>query len=116
MAMANKPYRQALSALATARQSHNKLLDSLTEIMVMRERSEPRDTRLLIRGAYDQPGESAAANTPSVLPKLPADAPANRLGLARWLSSPEHPLSSRVAVNFLWQTVFGAGLVRTPED
>lgn len=116
VATANKPYRQALSALAIARQAHNKLLDSLTEIMVMRERSEPRDTRLLIRGAYDQPGESAAANTPSVLPKLPADAPANRLGLARWLTSPEHPLTSRVAVNFFWQTVFGAGLVRTPED
>ena len=53
---------------------------------------------------------------PAVLGALPKDAPRNRLGLARWLVSREHPLVARVLVNRIWQRVFGAGLVRTPAD
>jgi hypothetical protein len=61
----------------------------------------------LKRGAYDHPGEQVSAGTPAVLPPLPAGAPRNRLGLARWLVSPEHPLLARVTVIRAWQFMIG---------
>lgn len=84
--------------------------------MVMDESAEPRATHILIRGNYASPGEKVTPGTPAVLPNPPADAPANRLGLARWLTMPTHPLTARVAVNRVWQMLFGAGIVRTPAD
>ncbi len=76
----------------------------------------PRDTRILVRGEYLAPSEKVAFATPAFLPPLPPDAPRSRLGLAQWLFTPENPLTARVAVNRAWQTFFGEGLVRTPED
>ena len=89
-----------------------------TQVMVMRERpGEPRATHVLKRGLYDQPGERVQADVPAFLGlPLPDDAPRDRLALAAWLVDPRHPLTARVAVNRLWQMLFGAGLVRTPED
>src|SRR5258706_15254733 len=84
--------------------------------MVMRDREKPRDTFVLIKGAYDKYGDKVEHGTPAALPAQAADQPRNRLGLARWLVSPEHPLTARVTVNRLWQSVFGTGLVRTSED
>ncbi|MBI5760127.1 MAG: DUF1549 domain-containing protein [Planctomycetales bacterium] len=89
---------------------------SLPRTMVMRERSQPRDTFVLVRGAYDKPADKVSHGVPSVLPPLSADAPTSRLALARWLVSPEHPLTARVTVNRSWQTFFGTGLVKTTED
>jgi len=83
---------------------------------VMTERSEPPTAYVLTRGEYDKRGEKVAAGTPDVLPPLPANAPGNRLGLAQWLVSKEHPLTSRVTVNRYWQEIFGTGLVRTTGD
>jgi Protein of unknown function (DUF1553) len=77
---------------------------------------EPRPTFVLMRGAYDKPGEQVSAATPAVLQPLGVGEPLNRLGLARWLVSPQNPLTARVTVNRLWQQVFGTGLVRTAED
>jgi hypothetical protein len=84
--------------------------------LVMAEMEKPRPTFILRRGAYDQPGEAVSAVTPAALPRFPADLPQNRLGLARWLVSPGHPLTARVTVNRFWQSFFGHGLVRTPGD
>jgi hypothetical protein len=84
--------------------------------MVMQEMPRARDTFLLVRGQYDKHGEKVLPGVPASLPPLPKAAPANRLGLARWLVDPSHPLTARVTVNRLWQMVFGTGLVRTAED
>ncbi len=84
--------------------------------LVMEEMAEPRPTFILTRGAYDKPGEQVTANTPAALPPMAADLPRNRLGLARWLVDPRNPLTARVTVNRLWQTIFGTGLVKTSED
>ncbi|MGB8169944.1 MAG: DUF1553 domain-containing protein [Chthoniobacteraceae bacterium] len=84
--------------------------------MVMRERKEPRETFILVKGAYDKPADKVEHGTPATLPALPADAPKSRLALARWLVSPEHPLTARVTVNRYWQMFFGRGLVKTTED
>ncbi len=84
--------------------------------MVMRERAEPRETSVLIKGAYDKFGDKVTHGTPAFLPKLPAEAPPDRLALARWLVSPEHPLTARVTVNRYWQTFFGQGLVKSADD
>jgi hypothetical protein len=84
--------------------------------LVMEEQKEMRPTFILMRGAYDKPGEKVVAATPAVLPALAADLPSNRLGLAKWLVSRENPLTSRVIVNRFWQHFFGTGLVRTSED
>ncbi|MFM7604166.1 MAG: PSD1 and planctomycete cytochrome C domain-containing protein, partial [Prosthecobacter sp.] len=84
--------------------------------LVMEEQKEMRPTFILMRGAYDKPGEKVSAATPAVLPALAADLPRNRLGLAKWLVSRENPLTARVIVNRFWQHFFGTGLVRTSED
>ncbi|MDH3719112.1 MAG: DUF1553 domain-containing protein, partial [Planctomycetota bacterium] len=109
-------YGKQLAALQAARQQRCKTDDGIQEIMVMRELPEPRPTYLLRRGAYDAPGDPVQPDTPAALLPLADDQPRNRLGLARWLVSPQHPLTARVAVNRFWQMCFGRGLVRTPED
>lgn len=84
--------------------------------MIMNIADKPRETFILNRGDYTQPTEKVTAGTPAVLPALPKDAPANRLGLAEWMTMRDHPLTSRVEVNRLWQIFFGTGLVATPAD
>ena len=84
--------------------------------LVMGDMPSPRETFILIRGAYDKKGEKVTPGTPAVLPPMAKDAPANRLGLARWLTDPQHPLVARVTVNRFWQQYFGTGLVKTAED
>jgi hypothetical protein len=84
--------------------------------MVMQEMQPRRDAFVLVRGAYDRPGEKVAANVPGSLPPLPASARNDRLGFARWLVDPANPLTARVAVNRYWQMLFGTGLVKTVED
>ena len=89
--------------------------DQLPRVMIMSD-AQPRETRILNRGDYLTPGDKVEFSTPAFLPALPADAPRNRLGFARWLVSGQHPLTARVQVNRMWQYFFGTGLVRTSED
>ncbi len=104
--------RERISELKNSIAEARTKQDSAT---VMSER-KPKDTFILMRGEYNKPGEKVAAATPAILPPLPKDAPSNRLGLARWLVARENPLTARVTVNRLWQSIFGSGLVRTSED
>jgi hypothetical protein len=84
--------------------------------MVMNIAAKPRETFILNRGDYSQPTTKVEPGTPSALPPLPAGAPANRLGLAQWAVMKENPLTARVAVNRLWKTLFGTGLVPSAAD
>jgi len=90
--------------------------DELPSTMVMEDLSSARDAFILIRGEYDKRGEKVSANVPASLPSLPTNAPANRLSLANWIVGAENPLTARVAVNRLWQMLFGTGLVKTIDD
>ena len=86
-------------------------------IMVMQELGKPRETHILIRGSYNAPGEKVEPGVPEeLLGAWPAGAPKNRLGLAQWLTKPDHPLTSRVVVNRFWQQLFGQGLVKTSDN
>ena len=106
----------ARKTINTIKDERKGLLRSIPSTMVMADLEKPRDTFVLERGQYDQPGEAVQPGVPSELSPLPEGAPVNRLGLARWLVSSDHPLTARVAVNRYWQRYFGAGLVKTDED
>ena len=108
--------RQAWRRLNELEQERERFLESLPTVMVMEELPTPRETRVLIRGAYDNPGEKVSPGVPAVLPPLPEGVPNNRLGFARWLVHPSNPLTARVIVNRFWQMYFGTGLVKTVED
>lgn len=97
-------------------ESRNKLIEKSTEIMVMQESPQPKQAYVLTRGEYDKRAEPVQPSTPTVLPSFPGGLPRNRLGLARWLLDPDHPLLARVTVNRFWQALFGEGLVRSAED
>jgi hypothetical protein len=113
---ASDTLREINRQLKSLRTEQDELDASIPTTMVMREMTLPRQTYVLGRGDYRNHGEKVTPGTPSTLPPLPQDAPHNRLGLARWLVSPEHPLTARVAVNRYWQMYFGTGLVKTVED
>ena len=90
--------------------------DAIPVSLVMADEPNVRETFVLIRGEYNKPGDKVDRGTPAILPKFPDGAPNNRLGLAQWLVSPSHPLTSRVTVNRYWQQLFGRGIVKTAED
>jgi hypothetical protein len=107
--------------LAGPRQEIDKLRASMPNYqvtMVMKERSSanPRPTHIHHRGEFLQPKERVEPGVLSKLHPLPKDAPRNRLSLARWLVSPDNPLTARVVMNRQWQALFGRGIVRTTED
>ncbi len=106
-----------VAGLDQASQERRQLDDSIPRTYIWRDLDQPRPSRIKIRGEYDQPGDEVQPGTPDFLPPLqPANDRANRLDLARWLVSPDHPLTARVTVNRFWQQFFGAGLVSTPDD
>ena len=85
-------------------------------VMVMEDMETPRATFVLDRGKYDAHLDSVGPDTPQSILPMPETYPRNRLGLAQWITDPENPLTARVAVNRVWQMLFGEGLVHTPED
>lgn len=111
----SKPVAQARQKVCNARAKLNATRDSVASIMVMRESQTPRKNYILNRGVYNEPTVEVFAGTPEFLPPLP-EGLRNRLTLAKWLTSPQQPLTARVTVNRYWQMLFGNGLVRTPED
>ncbi len=97
-------------------QELNSKVNGVSTTLVLEERDEPRKTTILIKGDFTRPSEEVSPDTPKVLHQLPAKDAPNRLDLARWIVSPENPLTSRVIVNRVWQVFFGKGIVETEND
>jgi hypothetical protein len=116
LATVHEPTRKRLGELRAARQEQSKLIEPIAELMVMKELPTPKPAFVLKRGAYDAPGEPVTMTTPAVLPPFPVEEPRNRLGLAHWLTQPDHPLTARVTVNRWWQQLFGKGIVETSDN
>jgi Protein of unknown function (DUF1553)/Protein of unknown function (DUF1549)/Concanavalin A-like lectin/glucanases superfamily/Planctomycete cytochrome C len=108
--------KQVLGKLNELKKRKAALEATFPNIMVMQELPEPRPAFVLRRGSYDAPGEKVERGTPAFLPPMPKDYPNNRLGFAKWLVSPQNPLTARVTVNRFWQMFFGTGIVNTVED
>ncbi|GAA5145050.1 PSD1 and planctomycete cytochrome C domain-containing protein [Prosthecobacter algae] len=92
------------------------LEDLIPATFIMADLPQPRESFIMNRGQYDQPGEKVGRGTPAVFPPLPNAGQPTRMDLANWLVSPDHPLTARVTVNRLWQQFFGTGLVKTTND
>lgn len=108
----------AQAKAAKLRREKSALEQRIPTVMVMEDQAAPRETFVLKRGRYDMPdkNQKVSPGVPASLPALAANMPPNRLGLARWLVSPDNPLTSRVTVNRFWQHHFGNGLVKTAEN
>ncbi len=118
-----KDYARLMEKLLAALRAKISAANTITRVMVMEEMAKPRDTFVLVRGAYDKPTDqkvtaafpvSLVVNTEHAARN--AEEKLSRLDLARWLVSPDNPLTARVAVNRAWQMFFGTGLVKTAED
>ena len=113
---ADEDFRDRSRQLAETQTRRDYIYSRSTTTLVMQERSSLPQAWVLARGEYTNPQEQVSPEVPSVLPALSVEAERNRLGLAQWLVHPDHPLTARVMVNRLWQSVFGVGLVKTSED
>lgn len=112
------PYQQEKPCYERVRSYYEEVKNAAKpqKVMVLDDREEPRDTHVLVRGVWDQKGKIVRPGLPAALGGATHPSPKNRLDLAEWLVSGNHPLTARVTVNHLWQLMFGAGLVRTPDD
>jgi hypothetical protein len=104
----------AKERVTSLKQQEGNLKNAVITTLVMRELPEPRETHVMIRGDFLRKGALVTPGVPAVLPHLPEEiGRATRLDLAKWLTSPDNPLTARVLVNRTWQRFFGVGLVET---
>jgi len=108
-----EPLQKEKDPIAKARDEFDKAIPAT---FIWKDLEKARDSFIMVRGQYNKPGERVYPNTPAFLPPLPKLEATNRLAFAKWLVSPEHPLTARVAVNRFWQQAFGTGLVKTAND
>lgn len=95
----------------------SKLDTGKVDVMIMKDSTGIRQTKLLERGVYDRPGVVVLPGTPEAILKYdPKKFEPNRLGLTKWMFDPQNPLTARVFVNFVWQEFFGKGIVKTSGD
>jgi mono/diheme cytochrome c family protein len=109
-------YRDLRAKLAALEGEEAVIRGRGTTAHVASEKETPPEAYILFRGDYDKRRDKVGAATPASLPPMPADLPKNRLGFAKWLLLPEHPLTARVTVNRFWQELFGNGLVKSAGD
>lgn len=108
-----RPDRELLAAKTAA---HDAIRPSTVPVMEDLPAAERRETRVQIRGNWQNLGDVAHAGTPAAFPPLPKGSHPDRLGFARWLVSRENPLTARVTVNRFWESLFGVGIVSTSEE
>lgn len=113
---APEKFKELYSGIYDARLERTRYFESLPTTMIMQELPEPRETYVRKRGVYNQLGERVGRKLPEAVSNPDQEYLPNRLGLAEWLVSGEHPLTGRVAVNRYWLKYFGRGLVKTAED
>jgi hypothetical protein len=115
-----KPQFAALAdQMGKLRREREALDKTIPSTFIYKDLDQPRESFVMKRGQYDQPGEKVEPAVPAILPALKradANKRATRLDLARWLVAPENPLTARVTVNRFWQQFFGTGLVKTSFD
>jgi len=111
-------YRETEAKIGMIEKETKEINAKVPLTMVMKELAQPRPTFVLTRGQYDKPDKDrpVTRGVPAALGAMPKDAPANRLGLAQWMTANDNPLLARVTVNRLWEMVFGLGIVATSED
>lgn len=109
-------YANLIQKLREARLEYDRQLNENLQVMVMDQLPERRSTRILSKGNYSATQEEVFSGVPAVLPELPDGMENDRLALAKWLVSRDHPLTARVTVNRYWQAFFGRGIVKTIED
>ena len=116
----SRSWRTELAAIGPRRAA---IEQQIPQTMVMQEQTPRRPSYILNRGQYDQRGEQVTAGIPAVFAATlntidtgAAQTEPTRLDFARWLVSPQNPLTARVAVNRWWEMLFGTGLVETTED
>lgn len=112
----SEPARKLAGELHDLRKQLNAATEPIPEVMVMQELPRLKPCYILKRGAYDAHGDEVSAATPAILPAMTAPEPRNRLGLAEWLFDKNNPLTARVAVNRLWQQMFGQGIVVSSDN
>lgn len=110
--------RQERRALERVESRMAKLEKEIVAVPVMEDLppTVQRVTHIQLRGSYLDPGDVVAPNVPAAFNGFSADWPRNRMGLAKWLVSPDNPLTARVFVNRIWGQLFGIGIVETSED
>ncbi len=109
-------YKKSMEELAKTRATYVDSIEPVKEIMVMKEMETPRQAYVLDRGQYDSPTDSVFPNVPEKIFPFPDSLPKNRIGLSKWITHKDNPLTARVTVNRYWQNIFGRGLVKTSED
>jgi len=109
-------YNTTKEKLTKLREERLHTIDTIPELMVMKEMEKKRATYILNRGVYDAHGEQVETGTPKKVLEFTSEFEPNRLGLSKWLFDRKNPLTARVAVNRYWQMIFGRGIVSTAND
>ena len=111
-----KEYKELMAKAQKTWEKELEVMDSLPELMIMKEMDKPRPAYILDRGIYNARLEEVGPATPNAVLSFADEFEKNRLGLAKWLISDQNPLTSRVTVNRYWQMIFGKGIVGTSDD
>ncbi len=102
--------------LAELRKERDAIKGASTPVMAEQDAPLKRPTAVFQRGNWMNHGERVTAGVPKIFQQPPAGQPVDRLAMARWIASTNNPLTARVAVNRIWEQLFGNGIVESLDD